>query len=409
MTGAASADPAGHRRGLWGVLTGPAGVRVAWIIWIVVAAAVITSLLMSPTRKRTNGAYRSGAIAYLHSEPMYTPGPQGFIYPVQSAMVYIPFTFEPRIVGEVLWRLVGIGAFGAAIWRLANATGARRWPGGADLFLVLSLISIPPAVGAARNGQMNLILGALLVHGVVEIIRRRWGPAALWLCLALACKPIAVVPLLLFTALYPPLWWRVPLGLAVVAAAPFFHPDWAYVAEQYRAGLSKVLEAGEAGVGQFADLTSLLRPFTGEPDPGVMTVLRAAAAAGTLACAWLARRHLDHRAGAVIALALGTAYLMVFNPRTEGNTYLIMTPPVAVLAAWSLREATAPRPPSWSRPISALLLVLCVLLGFAQFFVPRQKERWIRPAVACVVLGWLAVAAAIPPLRPSIPRPPDPV
>lgn len=375
-------------------LTDQRSPSVAWALWAAFALGITIAVLISPTHRRTNGAYRTAAIAYLHSQPMYTPGNQGFLYPMQAAVLYVPFTFEPRILSEILWRLLGIAALGTGVWRLARATTPRGPP---RVFLSLSLLVIPAALGAGRNGQMNLHLTALFAHGVVELIRQRWGMAAFWLCLAIAAKPIAVAPALLFVAVYPALWWRTVLGMLVVAALPFLHPGWSYVAEQYRAGLNKVIEAGEPGAGRFAELTSLIRLFASEPSYHVMTVIRAAAALLTLAATWLLTRRLDRPRAPIAALTLGTAYLMVFNPRTEGNTYVMLAPPLAVLAAWSIIGP-------WVRARDALLIVACVLLGTAHLFIPGQRDRWIRPSVALAVLVWLSAAAVSQRIRATIPE-----
>lgn len=372
--------------------------RFGWVLWLALAASIVVAVLITPHRHRTNNAYRTAALAYLHSEPMYTPGQQGFIYPVQSALVYIPFTFDPPVVSDILWRMASIAMLAAAIWRLSRVLDPRALPEERSPFTLLSLLVIPIAIGSARNGQMNLLLAGVLVHALVEVISRRWWPAAGWLVLALASKPIAIVPLLLFTAVYRPLWWRVPLGVLVIAAAPFLHPDWAYVLSQCRAGLAKVIEAGEPGAGSFSDLGSLLRVAGLEPGYAAMSAARAAAALFTLACCALATRRLNARGAAVFIAAMGTAYLMLFSPRTEGTTYVLLAPALAAIAAWSLRKRE-------TRRLAVALVIACLLLGFVNLALPRGRDRWVRPAIAAASWIWLAGVALSPRWRGSFPAP----
>ena len=390
-------------RSLW---TGPGSNRCAVILWIIFAIGVSLIVLRSPERTVTT-PYREAAQAFVNSRPMYAEGKMGWLYPVQSAMVFIPFAFEPRPLSEVLWRLVGIGAFGVAIWRLSRRCSPFDPPPGVqrhDLFFLISAASIPPALGAARNGQTNLLLAALFVLACVEVIDRRWWRFTLWLCLALAAKPTSIVMLLLFTALHPAAWWRMAVGLTVVAALPFLHPNWDYVLAQYSAGLRKVVEASDiTDFSEFhpADLTSLLHLVGIPPGGKWLTALRAAAAGGVFVLAWRATRLFDRTTAAILALALGCGYLMVFNPRTEANTYAILGPPVAVLAVWSLvHDRRSAR--------SIILVAACVVLGCAQLFVYRQREYWIRPAETILLLTWLSAAMVVPRWRSTIPAMPGP-
>ena len=87
---------------------------------------------------------------------------------------------------------------------------------------------------ALRNAQFDLPLAALVVLATAEAAAARWSTAALWLCLGVAFKPLAVVPLLLFSALYWKLIPRVAVGLLIVAAIPFLHWSPSFVAQEYR-------------------------------------------------------------------------------------------------------------------------------------------------------------------------------
>src|SRR6185436_8339795 len=113
------------RRSFW---TDERSVMLGWLLWGALAVAITIAVVRHPDTsgpdnpgRSVTGAYRSAARAYLHSEPMYTPGPMGWLYPVQSAMVFIPFSFEPRGVFEVVWRVLGIVGLGFAVRSLTRS------------------------------------------------------------------------------------------------------------------------------------------------------------------------------------------------------------------------------------------------------------------------------------------------
>jgi hypothetical protein len=378
----------------------PTQSRLAWAVWLILGAVIAALVAHNPVERSVSIGTRAAALNFLRSQPMYAPGQHGWIYPVQSAMVYVPFAVLPVGPGEVLWHLFSIGLFAWAVYRLADFASRHRWRWGGDLFLLLTLLTIPAAIGSARNGQMNLPIAAMFLHAALDLHQRRWSRAAFWLTLALAAKPTSAVVFLLLGALYRPLWWRLPIGLLILAAIPFLHPNWSYITDQYRAGLAKVLEAGEPGAGTFSDLVTLLSRLGLHPSFRFMTALRAAAAAATLLFGFLALRRLQPRPAIMAVLGLGTAYLMVFNPRTEGNSYIIMAPALACFAGWALARG-------YRSPLAWALMCACILLGIAHLWAPRGKDLTVRPSVALLFYLGLGAAAAIPAAGRWLPRPAD--
>jgi len=386
---------------------------LAWAIWATLALVVCIMVARAPDKSTVTPVYRGAAEGFLAGQPIYNTATEGqaskhgWLYPVWSALVYVPFTLPPKVVGEVLWRCVCIGLYAWAILRLSRlvdrtldhhsaAGGGEADPSSRRRhFLVLTLLTFLAAIGSARNGQMNLPLGAAMLLGAIETHERRWWRATAWLALAIVMKPIAVVLVLLLGALHPALWWRLPIAALVVAALPFLHPNWAYVREQYAAGLAKVVEAGEPGAGTFADLSNVLRTIGVDVPHQIMTAIRGIMAAITLAVCWLATRRLDRTRAIVSIFALGTAYLMLFNPRTEGNSYLIVAPGVAAWAVWTLAGADPDGRARRSADtrlalIAWWLIVSCVLLGIVHLFIPKTgKDRLIRPAVTLVFYAGL--------------------
>ena len=139
-----------------------------------------------------------------------------FLYFPQAAFLFTPFNVLPFMVGEFAWRIVTFGLFAYALARLYQffLSGTSQSPG--KTFFLLALLAIPSSFASFRNAQFDLPLAALIVLASAEIAAKRWSAAAAWLCLALALKPLAVVPMLLFGALYWKLIPRISVGVLIV-------------------------------------------------------------------------------------------------------------------------------------------------------------------------------------------------
>jgi len=81
-------------------------------------------------------------------------------------------------------------------------------------------------------------------------------------------------------------------------------------------------------------------------------------------------------------LALGAGYSVLWNPRTEGVTYVILSPVVGLFAAWAL-EANPRSPAGW------LCAAIALILGVSHLLTPGKWNTWMRPAVTLVFLAWL--------------------
>jgi hypothetical protein len=127
---------------------------------------------------------------------------------------------------------------------------------------------------------------------------------------------------------------------------------------------------------KFSDLPALLgRLGMGMPD-WAWTFLRLSFALVSLVLGAVAVRRLVRIESAWAIGALGATYLMLFNPRTETCSYVILAPFVATLALLYLRAGNR----EW------LGRALCVgVLCFACDAIPvvhYATDRWLKPLVA---------------------------
>jgi hypothetical protein len=188
-----------------------------------------------------------------------------------------------------------------------------------------------------------------------------------------------MVMVLLVGAIYlRPMGWRLALSMLAFAAAPFLHADPQFVAGQYAACQEKMLHAA-APPDLFQDIRGLLASFRMDLPENVLTILRGAAAVATLGACWLAARRFGEATRAMMLLTLGACYLMLFNPRTEGLSYVILGAPAAL---WATRELFG------RRILRAVFLVaLCLSFQFSTQFALGHKNYWVRPLGTLVFAG----------------------
>ena len=360
------------------ILVRPWNVRIARILWgvFVVIVCIIVAL---PSHHRTvTLVLRHASIGWFEGQDIYAPS-KGFLYLPQSAILFAPFAYLPFHTSEVLWRIVCLGGMATAIWRLARLATSE---GNLELFPLMSLVAIPPAMDSARNGQMNIPLAALMVLAAVDLADNHWWRATLWMTLGLALKPLMIVMILLGAALYRPMSWRLPIALVIVLSLPFLTQDPAYVIRQYEASVNTMLVASNPGPNiLFSDFFELLQSLDVHVQHATETAVRAITALLTLGLAWLGRRRWGHVRGAVLVLALASCYLMLFNPRTENNSYVILGPSLAVFAAWAFLVDR------WYAVGWALVAVTMGVAG--SYEITRGPNHWLSPSLCLAFLAYI--------------------
>jgi hypothetical protein len=299
----------------------------------------------------------------------------GFYYLPAARVLFTPFALIGNTAGGLAWRLFGFGLVALAAWRWAKTLASARWTAATCLILWMT---ISPSAAVFRNGQFDAPTWALIALGGAFAAEERPWAAAIALSLALALKPIAIAPLLMFAVLRPAIGLRsIPL-VAVALALPFVNPDWGYVLRLYGDWLSG-LTGALPQPGRWNDLANVLAA-TGLGLPyGAATLVRIAAAIGALALGALAVRRLPRAWADFEVLAIATLYLLLFNPRTEGSSYIGLGLVAAVLAA-RLMLVEGRIALGW------VLVGMCALIGLGG--VSREAMAlsgvWLRPLLAVV-------------------------
>ncbi|MEI7436730.1 MAG: glycosyltransferase family 87 protein [bacterium] len=358
------------------------------LVWVIIATCILLATLLAHHEHTVTHSYYDAAKAWFQGRDVYhltdaagQPSIHGFLYLPTTAVLYGALAALPFLWHEVIWRLLEIGAFAYAIARLCRMlSGVCATHGVAPL--LAAVLAMLPAVACMRNGQMNLMIAVCLTLGIVALAEEGWWRATLWLALGVALKPPMLVPALLAAALYRQMRWRLLLGLSIALLLPFAAQSPSFVLRQYHLFAQKTALSSRPGeAGGFADLFSLLRYAGLTLTEHTQTCLRLAAALGTLLCCLRAARCWPRAETAFVVLILSSVYMMLFNPRTELNTYLIPGVPVAVLAAVWLYAA--PRDPTgWA--------MATLIAGWMASWDLAQRETWLSPLLIIGLAIWIA-------------------
>jgi hypothetical protein len=353
-------------------------------LWGLLGLGVAIAVGLRPEAHTVTPEYRGAAEKWFRGEDVYTLQTiHGYLYSPSSTLLYWPITLLPLVPGEILWRLLIVGSLALAVWRLTELVLGKT---NVQWFGLVTLLTIPACFSSARNGQTNMPLAACMVFAVVALADRRWGWAAFWLAVTVWLKPVAMVIVLLGLALYPPLRVRLMVGLLAVMALPWLNLDWHYVWREHVLFLQKMALASAPKEDVFYDLRGMLIQMGFHPQDSILTIIRAAAGGGVLYLAWQASRaQKDERRAAFLVGALSAAYLMIFSPRTETNSYVILAPFIAVLAVRKgLLEGLTTQ--------SVLLGLLAITLGTDSYgsFIFHSTNLWLKVLSALIFLAMIS-------------------
>lgn len=349
--------------------------RLAAGVWLLFALIVGLIVAIQPDRHTVTPEYRTASEKWwAGKESPYNMSQIGYLYLPQEAMIYTPYRLLPKRLGEPLWRFTGLALLAAGLWRVARLLDPARKE---RLFLVATLLVIPASCASAQDGQVNLPLAGLLLLTVAELSHRRWNLATLWLLLAIMLKPIALAPTLLAAACFPPLRPRLLGGFILCLVVAYLHPSTAYVSGEYHHFWSKFVLAGQPLVKEnFSDLFGMLWHWDIHPSPAIISGIRALASFVTLLLSLSLMRSFrgDQVLQSFGVLLLSALYLMLFNPRTEENSYVILVGFSALLAARDFLSGNVPR--------GSLLVLFCLLLAVDSYgFTYALTKIWFKPLV----------------------------
>ncbi|MFD1623441.1 glycosyltransferase family 87 protein [Azospirillum griseum] len=354
--------------------------RLGVIVWVLTTLVIAVIAIVQPHRCIA-GIYRAAAVAWMNAEPLYAPGLHGYLYFPTGAVAYMPFLVLPEPLASHLWRVALSALLWVAIRRYARLIAPRNAGYAAGAIL---LLSAPAATIDLLRGQMTLPMLALLLFATVDLASGRDRRGGLLLAAAVFVKPLALVPALLVFATLPEARRGLLLGGVCGVLLSFLHNDPIYVVEQWVAMVGKLGVAAAPDSGTWFDVGAALKTAGWLAPDATLFGPRAAAAIVCLALAWLAVRRLDPRTAVIVVMSLGCCYLLLFNPRVEEGSYVML----AVLAAGA-SVVEGERPANGRR--AALLALLCLALGTHMYgnTLYRPTAFWLKQVMAVGYVGCL--------------------
>jgi glycosyl transferase family 87 len=365
--------------------------RLAWVVWGVVFLGCGVLSVLRPGVREVVHVYREASRAWLSGRDIYP----GIDYPPTFVVLFAPFAKLPVSVCEIVWRALQLTVYLSSLKRLAKVVSLAP----PRLFFFISLLSLPAALGSIRSGQTNLMLAGSMAHAASAWIAGRRLSAATWLTVAVVAKPIGIVMVLLLAAVDLAMVPWLVAGLLFSAAFPLLFDPWPYVIHQYKAWFADILAVAASRENRFDDLTGLFRALHWEVPAAWMWIGRVVAAALTLLIWRAASARFAKRRSGLFLLGLSASYLMLFNPRTESNGYVILSHAIASFAALLL--VVEGRPAGWLL-VGLEAAMTNGIFGRTVFDLTRL---WLMPVLAIVFLGFLIFEVwRVPPSGPVLPQ-----
>jgi hypothetical protein len=373
-----------------------AGRQTNWFAWVLAAWALVfavTSVRVLVSKPRTHSDYLTFANTarnWVAGKGIYRQtGDDGyyddFRYSPSVAVALVPFSMCPDRLGNLLWRLVNLGAF----------LGALAWWGRKVLtplpttnqLALLFLLVLPLSIGNINNGQSNPLVLGLMLAAVAGVTEARWNLATILLAVAVLFKIYPIAIALLLVALYPrQLALRLTFAILAGLALPFLFQHPAYVAEQYQTWfhyLKSEDRQGMALAATYRDLRLLFRaasvPLSAEV---YMAIQLATAAAAAGICLFGQYARWSQQRLLTLLTGLGCCWMTVFGVATESCTYMLVAP----TGAWAVMQA---RLEARSLPVRGLLV------GSFLLFLVAQMANWFKGGSEFHALGVQALAGLL--------------
>jgi hypothetical protein len=169
--------------------------------------------------------------------------------------------------------------------------------------------------------------------------------------------------------------WRLVVTIAAILLLPFATAQPHYVLAQYHDCWTKLRVSSQPDRA-FSDLRGLFWSVGCVIPMSIFFYMQVIAAAATLGLSFVVIKRWREPHASAFVLTLAVCYLMLFNPRTEGNSYVILTPMIALPAALLFVDGRHRR--------TAWILVLLAIWLTGNLWAYWQTLHWMKP-LACII------------------------
>jgi alpha-1,2-mannosyltransferase len=342
-------------------------------VYVVVRSFVNPAMIDFAIYRIEGDAVRNGISLYSHLDT-----PQGFqaTYPPFAAILFVPVSLIPWLASQILANVVNIGLIWLASWQSCRLVRVpdHRLP---DVALLVAAVSIwaEPVYTTLGNGQINLVLLALVLSDFLRPDDSRWRGVGIGIAVGIKVTPGVFVLYLLLTRRFRTAATAVATFAVTVAVSAAVVPSdtWRF--------WSKIL-FDTSRVGQLANSTN----------QSVQGLLARATRSMGLASGWALL------AGVVALAALGVA---VFAYHRLGDLWGLPVAAVAGLLgspiAWTHHWV-------WCIPITVLLVtrlprwspILLIFWSFALFYFQHKAPQVVRfPAWKLALTQWYVLFGVV--------------
>jgi alpha-1,2-mannosyltransferase len=353
-----------------------------WVVWACFALLVLVARLdVGDTIENVFSVYRDAGLRWIHGQDLY-PSQFRFNYFPPSAVFFAAWSWLPFGLEGAIWRTANIAVFAFGLWRL-SACGGR--PIAPTRFFVATVVTVLLSATAARYGQVTLAMSGLMMAAVADIEEgdAPWR-AAIYVALAIALKPLAVVLALLLVAIYPRLIWRMAIALAVFFLLPFLFQHTDYVLRQY-ADVPAMLQIRSHQRYEWQHLFGLLEKLGWVATNVEQTIITGTSAVFVLFLCWRVRQRAPAVGAALTLYGLATCYILLFGTATERNTFAMIAPVVGLVAAmaWHSRDR-------YLLGLMSAVAWIMLLSHTLQRAYPHTLLAMAKPFACLILFGWLA-------------------
>lgn len=319
----------------------PPALRLAVVVWLILAAAITVRILLHPASHTVFPVFAAAGSNWWNDQSLYADYKplDYFRYPPQAALFFSPLAALGLRAGGILWSWLSLAVYASGLWRFRRDVLPGRWtPRRESAFLAVATLG---GLAGLWNAQSNALAVGMLLWGAAALARERHRTCAAWLAAAAWFKLTPLAPVLLLAALWPRrLVGPLAVGLAAGALVPFLSRPPETVLRHYAEWVEQQKDLSAERWPGFRDAWTVWQvarhAATGEAggvplreplESVAYRLLQLAAAGGCLCwCLALRGRAGNRRELILRTLGVGSAWLMLFGPAIEYQTYVFLAP-----------------------------------------------------------------------------------
>jgi len=327
------------------------------------------------------GVYLLGGDAWRHGLPVYDQtvssqwGTGYFTYPPVTLLVFAPLSVLPHGTVHAVMAVAGVLSLIAVVWLVLRSLGCRSSAGTTGLALGLAgaALWVQPVYDSLQQGQINLMLMALIVADLALDGRRRW-PTGILIGFAAAAKitPGIFIVYLLLTRRFRAAATAAATWAALTAAGFIVAPGdsaqfWLHGTFFNSSRVASPLTA-DSVFNQSIHGVAIRVLGSGWGEPLWLVVAAVVVTAGLWA-AVVAHRTFAPMAGGLVCAVTG----LLVSPLTWHEHWVWIVPVVVALGifAWQFRDRA---------PVLAGALPCLAALPFLMWPLPQNEQGDVVPA-----------------------------